>query len=154
MLFQLTSNGNNVLLLSFLGWIPGLEIDITFLCGWFSYFKNLELIQLIMLILMILKFWTDSLGIWFWNLGWNFGIAWVAPICVGVSFLKSPNQYIFLHWSFWYIKLRVFVWFHVNPRNFRPRKIHFLTDMYHLFSRVHKITSLDSRTNIPSTWWV
>ena len=51
---------------------------------------------------------------------------WAAPICVGVLFPKSPITYIFLRWSFWYIKLRVLIWFHLNPRNFNPRKIYFL----------------------------
>ena len=127
-----------------LGWIPGFEIAITFSCERFSYFENLEMIQWIIPIPGIWKFWSNSLGIRFWNFGWNFGIAWVAPICVGVSFPKWPNEYIFLHWSFWSIKLRVLVRFHVNPRNFHPRKIHFWpifwSKLYNRNRSTHKIS--------------
>ena len=35
-------------------------------------------------------------------------------------------MYIFLCWSFWYIKLMVPIWFHLNPRNFNPRNFQFL----------------------------
>ena len=52
--------------------------------------------------------------------------AWVASICVGVWFSKSPRVFNFLRWSISYIKQGVFIWFHVNPRNFNPRNFIFL----------------------------
>ena len=90
------------------------------------YFKKVDLTQWIMPILGIPNFWSNSLGIRFWDFCSIFEIAWVAPICVGVVISKLSNALNFLCWSFSYIKLRVFIRFHVNPRNFYPRKIHFL----------------------------
>ena len=34
--------------------------------------------------------------------------------------------FILLRWSFSYLKLRVFIWFRLNPRNFNPRNFRFL----------------------------
>ena len=79
-----------------------------------------------MLILVIPKFWPSFMGIRFWKFHSDFEIAWIASICVGVLISKSPNVYVLIRWSFWYAKLGVLIWFHVNPRNFNPRKIHFL----------------------------
>ena len=41
--------------------------QITFLCGRFFYFKNLDLVQWIMRNPRISKFWRNFLGIQFWN---------------------------------------------------------------------------------------
>ena len=79
-----------------------------------------------MLILGISKLWSEALGIRFWNFCSTFEIAWAVPICVGGSFSYSPNVLILLRWSFWYIKLRVLIWFRLNPRNLNPRNFHFL----------------------------
>ena len=84
---------------SSLGWIPGLKIKINFLYGRFFLLKKLEMIPLIKLVLGISKFWSNSLGIWFWKFRSDFEIAWVAAICVGVLFSKSLNVFIFLRWS-------------------------------------------------------
>ena len=98
-----------------------------FFFGWaFFCFKKLEVIQWIMVILGISKFWFNSLGIWFWNFPRIFENAWVALICLGVSFWKSPDVLTLIRWSFWYIKLAVLIWFHLNPRNFNPRNFWFL----------------------------
>ena len=83
-----------------LGWIPGLEIDKTFLCERFFNFRKLELIQWITLIPGILKFWSNSLGIRIWKFRSEFEIAWVASICVGVLFSKSLKVLSFLPRSF------------------------------------------------------
>ena len=109
-----------------LGWIPGLKIGITFLCRRFFLFIKLKLIQLIKLILEVTKFSSDSLGNRFWKFRSDFEIAWVASICVGVLFSKSLNVWIFLRWSFLYMESGLFIWFHVNPRNFNPRNFWFL----------------------------
>ena len=50
--------------------------------------------------------------------------------CVGVWFSKSPNVYILLRWSFSYAKLRLLIWFHINPRIFNPRNFHFSVGFY------------------------
>ena len=95
------------------------------MCGRFFYLKNLELIQWITLIPEISKFWSDSLGVRFWNFPSFFENVWVAPKCVGVTFSKSPKILILLRWSFSYIKWGVLIWFHLNPRNFNPRNFQF-----------------------------
>ena len=43
------------------------------------------------------------IGIRFLKFSQNFEISWAPPLCVGVSLSKTPNEYIFLCWSFWYI---------------------------------------------------
>ena len=70
----------------------------------FFLLGKLELIQLIKLILGISKFWSNSLGIRFWKFYKIFENAWVASICVGVWFSKSPRVFNFLRWSILYIK--------------------------------------------------
>ena len=62
----------------------------------------------------ILEFWLK-----FWN-------CVVGTHMRGRFVPKSSNEYIFLHWSFWSVKLRVLIRFHVNPRNFHPRNFKFL----------------------------
>ena len=91
----------------------------------FFYFKKVELTQWIVPILGIPNFRSNSLGILFWDFSSIFEIARVLLICVGVLFPKSPIAYIFLRWSFWYLKLRVLIWFHLNPRNFNSRNFRF-----------------------------
>ena len=58
--------------ITWIGWIPGLKIDLTFLRGRFIYFNKLYLIQWIMLILRISKFWSNSLGNRFLKISLNF----------------------------------------------------------------------------------
>ena len=123
---NLNSPDSTIYVFLWIGWIPGLEIDITFFSERFFYLKKVELTQWIVPIPGIPNFWSNSLGIRFWDFCSIFEIAWVAPICVGVVISKLSNALNFLCWSFSYIKLRVFIRFHVNPRNFYPRKIHFL----------------------------
>ena len=88
------------------GWIQGIGIGITFYVRDFIFLKTAtysvnhadsEDIRILVQFPgnSILKFWVK-----FWN-------------CVGVSFPKSTNEYIFLHWSFWYIKLNVLIWFNI-----------------------------------------
>ena len=81
------------------------------MCGRFIYTKNLAAIQLIKPLAFDFKILE---------------IAWAAHVCVDVSLSKMTNVYIFLCWSFWYIKLAVLIWFHLNPRNFNPRNFWFL----------------------------
>ena len=50
------------------------------------------------------QFWFDSLGIRFWKFCKIFENAWVASICLGVWFSKSPRVLSFLSWSISYIK--------------------------------------------------
>ena len=101
-----------------------------FISKQFFSFKKMELTRWAVPIpnLWIPNLWTNSLGIRFWDFCLNFEIAWVEPICVGVVISNLSNALNFLCWSFSYIKLTVFIRFHVNPRNFYtyPRKIHFL----------------------------
>jgi len=86
------------------GWIPRLEIEITFFSEQFFYFKKLDLTQWIMPILGIPNFWSNSLGVPFWDFCSIFEIALVALIYVGVSFSKSPILSTSSSWSIWYIK--------------------------------------------------
>ena len=109
-----------------LGWIPGLGFAIIVFCKRFFYFQKLEMNQSITLILETSKFLHNSLGNGFWNICEIFEIAWVASICVGNSLPKSPSTLVLLCRSFSYVKFGVLIWFYLNPRNFNPRKIHFL----------------------------
>ena len=78
------------------------------------------------MILGISKLWFNSLGVRFWKFCSTFEIAWAAPICVVISFSKSPKMLILSRWSFSYIKWGVLIWFWLNPRNFNPRNFQFL----------------------------
>ena len=66
-----------------------------FMLAVLTFLKKQQLIQWIMLIPGISFFGSIPWDFDFEILGWNFGIAWVVPICVVVSFPKSTNEYIF-----------------------------------------------------------
>ena len=51
----------------------------------------------------------------FWSIPWKFDFE------IFANFLKSPNEYLFLRWSFWGVKRRVLIWFRLNSRNLNPR---------------------------------
>ena len=82
------------------------------------------------MILRISKFLSNSLGIRFWKFRFDFEIAWVVAIYVGVLLSKSPNVSTLYRWLFSNIKLGVLNWvlnwFRLNPHNFNNRNFYFL----------------------------
>ena len=73
----------------------------------------------------LLKFFETIFGIrrkdwirWAQNLSFNIFTS-------NVPFPKPPRMLVLLRRSFSYVLLGVFIWIHLNPRNFNPRYINF-----------------------------